>query len=341
MRDDPRMKWLHSKRNEVAHTDALSSKSYAAIFTVSDYRRAKVKEHFDCRISNDELMAKAQQMVAKSPWLAHTTIAIGRKYVVDVAGQPQELLQLLYYGFSYLRLLYADLKVCLESGRIDRIPADLSDIVEQESTIDDRYRYFTFKADGGQPVRMGVIRVERDEKAIKQIIKEYGKPPKKLSSDMPMREAAEAAFDLAKLLIEHGNTFVPTVYVCNNEGYQPLLVAFKDRAEKLKFAFDLPGLLEQHKATGIIFIGEAWTTEPKRMVKRLNEGKSVDKMHKKEEALWLTMITKGLETLDIIASIHRSNKGIEFGEAKITSPEPESLNFLRPVYLRWKKNLDE
>lgn len=337
MKTDRRMKWLHDKRNEVAHTDVLSSDSHATIFTIADYRQAKFERQFDCRTSNEELLAAAQEQIAKHPGLAHTTISVSRKYVVEIDGKPYELLQLVAYGFNYLRLLYADLLYYLETGKLDAIPSDLSKMVEQESTSDEWYRYFTFKADGGQSVQMGGISVKRDEKVIKQLVKEFGKPPKKMSKDMPIKEAAEAAFNLAKLLIEQGSSLVPTVYICNSKGYQPLMVAFSDRAEKLKFAFDLPGLLEQHKATGVIFVAEAWSVEPKRMLKRLNEGKSVDKLRKKDEALWLTMLTKDLETLDITASILRTDKGTEFSEPRITSPSPETLNFLHPVYLWWKK----
>lgn len=173
--------------------------------------------------------------------------------------------------------------------------------------------------------------------AIKQIIKEYGKPPKTLSKNTSMNDAALIVFDLAKRVIAHGDTFVPTVYFYTSEGYQPLLVTFKDRAEKLKFAFDLPGLLEQHQAKGVMFIAEAWTTEPSRMLKRLNEGKSIDKMRKKSEALWLTMLTNDLETLDIVGAFHRTETGIKFSKPETSSPDPESLNFLRPVYLWWKR----
>lgn len=127
MKSDPRMKWLHDKRNEVAHTDALSSESYAAIFTISDYRHAKLEQQFDCRTSNEELMAEAQRQVAKNPGLAHTTIAVGRKYAVDVSGEPQELIQLLGYGFNYLRLLYADLIFYLETGECDKFRTTFRD----------------------------------------------------------------------------------------------------------------------------------------------------------------------------------------------------------------------
>lgn len=336
MRADSRMKWLHDKRNDVAHTDILSSDSYAAIFTITDYRNANAEEHFDYRTSNADLLTAAQQKLTKNPGLTHTSIAIERKYIVEVDGQPQELIQLLFYGFNYLRLLYSDLLLYLETGRVDKIPDDLSDLVEKESVIDDWYRFSTFKIADGKPIQGRSIRIERDNKAIKEFIKDYGEPPKKLSKGMSIGDASRIVFDLAERVIAHGDSFIPTVYIRRSDGYLPLLVTFKDRAEKLKFAFDLPALLEQHKATAVIFVCEAWTMDAGKMLKRLNEGKSVDRARKKSERLWLTALTENLETIDMISAINRTEQSVDFGETNVSSPDPESLNFLRPTYLWWK-----
>lgn len=337
MKRDVYMKWIHDKRNEIVKQGILGSESYASLITISDYRNIKVEEYFDYTTSTDEIILSARKKALKNPSLLHSTVGIERKYIVDIDGESTELVYLLLYAFHYIGLLFGDLEIYLKKKSIDKIPDDLSVLIKNAIPNNEEFRYFSFKVRDGSSIEMTSLRIDRDEAGIKHAKKRYGSL-KKISKNTVINEAAEVFFENAKSMLKKDGTLLPSIIMRTPKGYQPMPVLFRDRAEKLKFSYSLPGILEQHQADGVMFISEAWVIEPKHLIKRLQEGKEGGRARKKQESLWLTMLTSTGETLDISSTIKRSEKKIYLGANRVNHPSPETLNFFHPVHLLWRSS---
>jgi len=336
MKNSPYMRFIVEMRNSIVKQGINTAKSHALIILFTDYRQTLLERRLGVYTTTDEIRVELTRLTKKNPSLNHATGEIHRLYIFNYSKKDDlEVVDTLFYCTVFINKLFEDFKNFITTGAVQ---SELPMVIAPSVDVSDLK--ITFRMRDGVEVSKEVIRVDRDEDAIKEYREKYGEINLRhdISSDDALEKIA-ANIELAQALRRQFDDLLPSLeyHSLSTDEWTRVHPMVSSRADKILFWNDFAELVVGEKIDKIYFTADTWIVPSKKdFDKVIRTGKEVNTLPDLKECLVAYYLDNSGRIL-IAQSLYAKNESgkIIFGKTRPEEDSPSNNAMFTAIFDAW------
>jgi len=336
MRSNPYMRFIVEMRNSIVKQGINTAKSHALIVLLTDYRQTLLERRLDVYTTTAEIRDEFSKLTKKNPSLKHATGEIHRLYIFNYAKKDDlEVVDTLFYCTVFIRELFDDFKEFMNTGSIQ---TELPNVIAPSIDVGDLK--MTFRMRDGREVEKNVIRVKRNEKAIKAYREKHG--DLKLEHDYKSEDVHEkllANVELAQKFKQQFDDLLPSLeyYSTTLNEWVMIHPMVNSRADKILFWSNFAEHVIEYGVDKFYFTADGWMVSDKEGLDRaIRTGKEVSTLPNLKECLIAYYLDCSGRVTTIQSLYAKQEDGrIVFQEAEPEEGSPAHNAMFSAVFAAW------
>lgn len=346
MRADPLMRWMVEARNKIEKQGDLEAQSFVHADIVASYLDEGPSIEVPANLFDDPsvLLRKISKQELQEQVMPHGTLRIKRRWVENTLPD-YELLDALAIAYGKLAELVHDAHRQMGLPAPTTIDAGTGESFQREGlgwkmpcmiAHEDPRNLMISLADGS------ILSFERKEVHVdasrgEELKERYGDAHKAMGANYADEEALAAGyFEMVRGVFSRDGYHLPFVFLFKDKKFIKVFPApAETRAQKYLLMRHLANEAARFGADAAIYVGEAWRAPAAGLARY----QYAENSENREEALFLTLVTKEGEPMQFFAAIIRDGDEVSLGE---TQQARGGAHFMfAPFYEAWGRPLPE
>jgi hypothetical protein len=336
MKNNPYMRFIVEMRNSIVKQGINTAKSHALIVLFTDYKQTLLERRLDIYTTTNEIRSELTKITRKSPWLKHATGEIHRLYIFNYAKKDDlEVVDTLFYCTVFINELFDDFKNFMTAGSVR---SELPKVVAPSVDVSDLK--ITFRMRDGVKVSKEVIRVDRNEDAIKAYRKKYGEV--KLKHDIKSHDVMEKIFaniELAQVFRRQFDELLPSLeyHSAATKRWTRVHPVVSSRADKIFFWNNFAEQVAAEKIDKFYFTANTWLVANKKdFDKAIRKGEEISTLPNLKESLVAYYLDSSGKVVVAQSSYKKGKTGkIAFGEVNPKEDSPANNPMFTAIFNTW------